>query len=149
MILIDTNALIVLLVGLIDVRLIKSHRRTKFYEAKDFYDLINVIGSLETLVVLPNVWTETDNLLNNFPGDKYSYINTITNLIKSTSEKFIDSLKATECDCFYDLGLTDSLLLEYSKQCKLLVTSDSQLSDYAIAYGVQVYDMVKNRNNRV
>ncbi|MBS4029161.1 MAG: hypothetical protein KGZ58_11080, partial [Ignavibacteriales bacterium] len=69
--------------------------------------------------------------------------------IKSSSEKYITSLTATKCDGFYELGITDSLLLEYSKECELLVTADSKLSDYANAYGVSVYDMVKSRNERM
>ena len=47
-----------------------------------------------------------------------------------------------------DLGITDTLLLQVAKQCQLLITNDSRLSDYAIANGVLVYDMVKERNNR-
>lgn len=150
MILIDANALTVLLVGLVDTKLIGRHNRTSIYQEQDYYDLLTVIESLDKLIVLPNVWTEVDNLLNDFSGNhKYEYILQITDTIKSTSEKYIVSLKATESDCFFDLGLTDSLLLEYSKECKLLVTADSKLSDYANAYGVLVYDMVKSRNQRM
>ena len=57
----------------------------------------------------------------------------ITNTINSTTEKFLESKNAVKSISFYDLGLTDSLLLEYSKDCELLITSDSNLSDYAIA----------------
>lgn len=150
MILIDANALTVLLVGLVDVKLIGRHNRTSIYQEQDYYDLLAIIESFDKLIVLPNVWTEVDNLLNDFSGNhKYEYILQITDTIKSTSEKYITSSKATESDCFFDLGLTDSLLLEYSKECKLLVTADSKLSDYAKAYGVLVYDMVKSRNDRI
>ncbi len=150
MILIDANALTILLVGLVDINLIGKHNRTSIYQQQDYYDLVTIIESIDKLIVLPNVWTEVDNLLNGFSGShKYEYLLHITGTIKSTSEKYISSLKATESDCFFDLGLTDSLLLEYSKECKLLITADSKLSDYANAYGVLVYDMVKNRNERI
>lgn len=150
MILIDANALAILLVGLVDTNLIGRHNRTSLYLEQDYYDLLEIIESFDNLIVLPNVWTEVDNILNDFSGNhKYEYILQITSTIKSTSEKYITSLKATECDCFFDLGLTDSLLLEYSKECKLLVTGDSKLSDYANGYGVLVYDMVKIRNERI
>lgn len=150
MILIDANALTILLVGLVDVKLIGHHKRTSIYQEQDYYDLLAIIESFDRLIVLPNVWTEVDNLLNDFSGNhKYEYILKVTNIIKSASEKYISSLKATESDCFFDLGLTDSLILEYSKECKLLVTADSKLSDYANAYGVLVYDMVKSRNERI
>lgn len=150
MILIDTNALVILLVGLIDPRLFKHHNRTSIYDEQDFYDLLAQIGTFNNLVVLPNVWTEADNLLNNFSGRyKDRYVEEITKTIKASTEKFLASATATESISFFDLGLTDSLLLEYAKECKLLITSDSSLSDYAVGYGIQVYDMVKSRNQRL
>jgi len=148
--LIDTNSLIVLLIGLIDPKLIETHKRTSIYEEQDFIDLLAFIGEFEELVVLPNVWTELDNLLNNFRGEyRITYIEKIASVIKSTSEKFLESKNALNSIGFFDLGLTDSLLLEYSKECELLITSDSSLSDYAIASGIQVYDLVRNRNERI
>ena len=148
--LIDTNALIILILGLMDPKLIQTHKRTSIYEEQDFHDLVSLIGNIESLVVLPNVWTEVDNLLNNFTrGHKERYIDQITRSIKLATEKFINSKTGTESYGFYDLGLTDSLLLEYSKECELLITSDSKLSYYAISSGVIVYDLVKNRNERL
>jgi hypothetical protein len=150
MILIDTNALVVLLVGLMDTNLIGKHKRTSIYEEQDFIDLISIIGNLDKLIVLPNVWTETDNLLNNFGGEqKYLYITKTIETMRMSTEKFVDSIKGVENHTFYDLGLTDSLLLQYAQDCELLITSDSALSDYAIANSIRVYDMVKNRNERL
>ncbi len=80
---------------------------------------------------------------------KYEYIQRITKSIKATAEIYILSQTATQSDSFSDLGITDSLLLELSKECRLLITADSKLSDYAAAYGVLVYDIVKNRNERL
>jgi hypothetical protein len=150
MILIDTNALVVLLIGLMDSKLIAKHKRTSIYEEQDFYDLLSAIGSLDKLVVLPNVWTEVDNLLNGFARElKYPYISKTIETMKATSETFIASLNGAESSNFIDLGLTDSLLLGYAKECDFLVTSDSSLSDYAVAHGIRVFDVVKNRNDRL
>ncbi len=150
MILIDTNALVLLIVGLIDNDLIGKHKRTSIYDVEDFYLLIQMIGDLNQLVVLPNIWTEVDNLLNNFSGlYKHPYVEKITEIIRVTSEKYLDSVSGTEIHSFYELGLTDSLILEYAKECKFLITSDSKLSDYATAYGIKVYDIVKQKNIRL
>jgi len=150
MILIDANALIILILGLINPKLIQKHKRTSIYEKEDFEILLSEIEDLERLVVLPNVWTEVDNLLNNYAGHyKYQYIKQLTKTIELTTEKFIKSIDAINSDGFYDLGLTDSLILEYSKECEVLITSDSSLSDYAIANGVKVFDLVKSRNERI
>lgn len=148
--LIDTNSLLIFIVGLINPKLINTHKRTSIYEEQDFYDLASVINDTKSLVILPNVWTEVDNLLNNFnKGYKVKYVKQVTVPIKSTSEKFLESKIAIESSAFYDLGITDSLLLECSKKCELLITSDSMLSDYALANGIKIYDLVKNRNKRL
>lgn len=150
MIFIDTNALVVLLVGLIDPHLFRNHKRTSIYDEDDFTDLLRTIRSLNQIVTLPNIWTEVDNLLNNFSGNyKYAYIQEITKTIKETTENYLASEIGTSSPHFQELGLTDSLILEFAKECKLLITSDSKLSDHAIAYGIPVYDLVKVKNERL
>ncbi len=150
MILIDSNSLIVLLLGFIDPRQINKHKKTSIYVESDFYDLLNVIGNIDRLVVLPNIWTEVDNILNRLGGDlKFKYVQKIIETIKATSERYLSSIKGAENPYYYDLGLTDSLILECAKDCSLLVTSDSKLSDIARANGIYVYDMVMARNEKI
>lgn len=147
MYIIDTNALVLLLIGIIDESLISTHKRTSIYDVDDFIELSNFIDKIENLIVLPNVWTEVDNLLNDFNGNyKYSYLVEITKAIKSSSEQYLSSLEAIDHDFFFDLGITDCLLLTIAKQNKYLITSDSKLSDYATSLGIQVYDLVKIKN---
>jgi hypothetical protein len=50
---------------------------------------------------------------------------------------------------FFELGLTDSGVLEICKECDFLITGDSKLADYASAFGIQVVDLVKIRNTRL
>jgi hypothetical protein len=148
--LIDANSLIILLVGLIEPKLIGRHRRTSIYTEDDFITLTDVIGDFNNLVVLPNVWTEVDNLLNDFSGEyKYPYIKKFTELVKVTSERHLSSIDGCNSMTFFDLGLTDSLLVELSKQCDMLITCDSSLSDYASANGVNVFDLVRYRNSNL
>ena len=91
MIIVDSNALIVLLIGIIDPKLFKTHNTTSIYDEDDFNDLLNVIEDFKEIIVLPNIWTEVDNLLNSFGGNyRYQYIQKITEMIKITSEKYID-----------------------------------------------------------
>jgi hypothetical protein len=101
MILVDSNALIVLLIGLIDPKLFKTHKATSIYDEDDFNDLLNVIGDLNQILVLSNIWTEVDNLLNTFGGNyKYSYIQKIREVIKITSENYIESKKGCNLKVF-------------------------------------------------
>jgi hypothetical protein len=139
---IDANSLLVLILGLMRPSLIGTHEKTSIYDEEDFTNLLTVIEKFETLVVLPNIWTEVDNLLNRFNrGDKELYVKKIIQTIKDTSEKYLASSTVDGKFEFYDLGLTDTLILEHGKNCDLLITSDSTLSDYARAYGIKVFDM--------
>ena len=150
MILIDANSLVVLLIGAIDPKLIASHKRTSIYEEEDYANLLAIIGSLDKLIVLPNIWTKVDNLLNSFSGNhKWKYVQAFKRLIQLTSEQYIKSSTAAENIHFSEIGLTDSLILELGKECELLITSDSKLSDFAKAEGIKVYDLVEIRNNRL
>lgn len=86
--------------------------------------------------------------MNNFSGErKYLYVKKITELIKTSTEQYLQSELATQENYFISLGITDSLIIKLGKECKILITSDSQLSDYAIANGIEVYDMKKVKNN--
>lgn len=150
MIFVDTNALIVLVVGLIDTSLISSHRRTSIYEKVDFDNLVILIGDLDRIVTTPNILTEVDNLLNNFQkGHRWSYFQVMKELISRSTEKFIQSKLCLESSVFIELGLTDSGVLEICKECDFLVTGDSKLADYAAAFGIKVVDLVKIRNQRI
>lgn len=147
--LIDTNALILLIVGIVDIRQIKTHKRLSIYDEEDFNNLLLVVEDLNQLIVLPNVWTEVDNLLNSFTGNlKSQYILRVTELIKKSTEKYIETIEATQQYTFFDLGITDSLLLYYADNCEILITSDPRLSDYAVSRGIKVYDLVLERNKR-
>ena len=147
MIVIDSNSLIVLILGLINPKLINKHKKTSIYEEKDFYNLLNIIGELSNLIILPNIWTEVDNLLNRLSGSyKYAYVSTLVEVLKVSSKKYIASSLGVKRDYFQQIGLTDSLILELAKECKFIITSDSQLSDFAMANGIAVYDMIKIRN---
>lgn len=150
MILIDSNSLLVLILGFINPSLINKHSKTSIYDENDFYILLDVIKDVKSLVVLPNIWTEVDNLLNKFNGQyKTLYVQKIIQTIKDTSEKYIESQSIENNYAFYDLGLTDTLILEHAKECKMLITSDSQLSDYARANGTVVFDLKELKNESI
>ncbi|MEB2776751.1 PIN domain-containing protein [Algoriphagus sp. NG3] len=150
MIFIDTNALILLVVGLIDKSLISTHKRTSIFESIDFENLTFLIGSLERILTTPNVLTEVDNLLNNFQkGHRWTYYQVLKELISKSTERFIESKSNLESQAFFDLGLTDSGVLEICKECDFLITGDSKLADYANAYGIKVIDLKKIRNDRL
>ncbi|MEM9832880.1 MAG: hypothetical protein AAF944_19765 [Bacteroidota bacterium] len=148
MILIDTNALTLLIVGLIDSNQIGKHHRTSIYTEKDFHKLLRVIQDFSNLLILPNIWTETDNLLNNFltRNFRWPYAETLKEIVSKTTEKYLSSESGINSDFFVNTGLTDSLIVELGKSCEMVITADSKLSDLIQAHGIAVYDLVKEKN---
>ncbi len=151
-ILIDTNALIVYLLGLMDPDIIKTHKRTQIYEPEDFFFLANIIQDPSNILVTPNTITETDNLLNNFSGErKYTYILAIAEMIRTASEHYIQSNRVIEAPHFISHGITDIalILLAQQQEVALFITADSKLGDLAKAHSINVLDLVEYRNSRV
>lgn len=149
MILIDSNALIILLLGLIDKNLIGSHKTSSIYTQDDFEQLVSVIQDFRKLIVLPQVWAEADNLLNNFKGNyKYSYLLQLKRLIEQSTERHIATKALMESNYLWEVGITDALILEVAKDCDYVITSDSHLSDILEANRIPVYDMVRVRNEK-
>lgn len=150
-IIIDTNCLIVYVLGFINPALINTNKNTSIYDETDFPLLLKLIKSPDNLLILPNIWTEVDNLLNRSltGNNKYLYINRIRTIMNDNVEKYIESIEATKNVNFYQLGITDTLILEEAKNCQLLITSDGDLSDRASAQGIKVFDLSKYKNEQI
>lgn len=152
MLVIDTNALVVLLVGLVSPQQVGIHKRTTLFSKEDFDRLIHVINDFSQLIILPNVWTEVDNILNeSFKYEyKQKYIQNFRYITLNSTEKYLSTISITDKHEFSVLGVTDTLLLTLASETKnRLITSDSALSDHALSQGIEVYDMKAEANRRL
>ncbi|MFP4095553.1 MAG: hypothetical protein ACLFUB_13780 [Cyclobacteriaceae bacterium] len=70
----------------------------------------------------------------------------LKSLAQLTTEEFLSSEAGINSSFFIQLGLTDALIVALGKNCDLLITADSALSDIALANGIKVYDLVQIRN---
>jgi rRNA maturation endonuclease Nob1 len=139
---IDTNALVLLIVGLIDKNLISRHKRTSGFDKKDFDNLRLIARKPSDIIVPNNVWTEVDNLLNGFRGiHKSEYYLLLKKLIQETTEEYIASVDLVNKDSFQTVGITDSILLELSLATQHLITSDYELTNIARSKRVKVYNL--------
>jgi len=147
MILIDTNALIILIMGRINPKLINNHRRTSIYDEQDYYNLIEFVKDVNRIITLPNILTEVDNLLNSDLGKyHYEYTKVFLEFLQQSNEKYFETKKIIESQHFLNLGLTDSAIIEVAKDCEFLITADSELSDFAKANSINVIDLVEIKN---
>ena len=144
-IILDTNVFLLYLIGRIAPHKIKTHKRTSIYAVEDYNFLIstvNNIGSDLELIICPNITTEVDNLLNNtFQGyDKEKYVYLSKEIYKKSVEVYIKTIESIEQYTYYDLGITDSVILLMAKNCDLLISGDSKLCDYARSMDIPLLD---------
>ena len=123
---IDTNLLVLLVVGETDRDMISKHRRTRAYRVQDYELLLRLINETDHQVfVTPNTLTEASNLLAQHEDPERSRIfGVLQALIERTEETVVESKVAARNSNFKRLGLTDAALLEVVSASNPLVTVD-------------------------
>ncbi len=126
---IDTNLLVLLVVGETDKALISKHRRTRAYRVQDYERLVRLINEADHQVfVTPNTLTETSNLLaQRREPERSRLFGVLQALIGTAEETVVESKVATRNSHFKRLGLTDAVLLEVVSASNPLVTVDLDL----------------------
>ncbi|MFZ5450700.1 MAG: PIN domain-containing protein [Thermodesulfobacteriota bacterium] len=134
---IDTNLLLLFVVGITNRNLITRHKRLKEFCLEDYDLLCQVIKSSFEVLVTPNTLTETSNLLGyiNEPA-RTQLFETFHSFIQSTQEEYIDSRIASNAMEFLRLGLTDSGLLEITNESRSILTTDLDLYLSALSRGL-------------
>jgi len=146
---IDTNLLLLLVVGLASKRLIKDrkHKRLQQYGADDYDKLAEVAGKVRDIIVTPSVLTEVCNLApHGIHEPLRSRILLIIaqlvrgfneNLIRCLNEKYTPSRDVVTDDNFLKLGLTDCAWLLTMDTKTILLTDDKDLYNAAMARGLK------------
>lgn len=124
----DSNLLVLFIVGVTDRALIGRHKRLKAFSVEDFDLLSAVIARAPSVLVTPNGLTETSNLLRQIDEPaKGRLIETFRTVVLKVGEEYITSRSAVAVREFARLGLTDAGLLEAMRETHLLLTADLDL----------------------
>ena len=136
---IDTNLLVLLVVGSVGRELIEKHRRLREYSAEDYEILIDLLDRVERVFVTPNTLTETSNLLaQHAEPERSRFFDRLRFVIHESEEIVVASAVASSNSAFNRLGLTDAALLEVVTPETPLVTVDLDLYLAANASGQEV-----------
>jgi len=134
---IDTNLLLVYLVGCIDPQLITKFNKTNSrYCVEDFKILDDLVGNFKKFVTTPNILTEVSNLgghLKDNAKDKFFAL--LAQFIQQTPEKYIQSSEISKDELFIKFGITDRGLLELARTEHLIITDDFRLCSFCIKQG--------------
>ena len=110
---IDSNLLVLLVVGSVGRELISKHRRLREYTAEDYEILLNLLSPVDRIYVTPNTLTETSNLLSQHGEPERSrFLDRLRLIIHESEELVVASSEASDNSAFSRLGLTDAALLE-------------------------------------
>ena len=131
---IDSNLLVLLIVGSVGKDLIAKHRRLRQFSAADYDTLADMISKVDRVFVTPNTLTETSNLLaQHRDPERLRFFDKLRFVIEESKEVVVASKTASRNDSFHRLGLTDAALLEAVTEERPLITVDLDLYLAAIA----------------
>ena len=134
----DTNLLLLLLVGSTSKEYISKHRRLGAYSEKEYELLIKILPHESNIFVTPNILTETSNLIGYIAEPARTKIfNFFSEYIESANERYCESRQAITRKEFIRLGLTDSVLLHEMTDSFILLTADLDLYLAAINEGYE------------
>jgi rRNA-processing protein FCF1 len=129
--LIDSNLLLLLFVGLYDRARIEKFKRTSQFTIEDFQLLLTFIRRFKLVVTTPSILTEVSNLLGQLSGNlKASLYEHFAEAIKSLYEHYTPSHELGSEKTFPVFGLTDTAILEAARDKYLVLTDDFRLSQY-------------------
>ena len=132
----DTNLLVLLVVGSESRELIPKHGRLEHYSTEDYDILSELLEDADDLYVTPNTLTETSNLLGQHGEPERSLLmKRLQYLIHGSREIIVASAEASSNAKFERLGLTDAALLEIVTTDIPLLTVDLDLYLAAIESG--------------
>lgn len=126
--LIDTNLLLLYVVGTASRHYISTHKRLTSFLSKDFDVLLDLMKKAKTVLVTPNTLTETSNLAMQIPNPARTHIaSVLRDVIHMAAELYVPSKTASARQEFVRLGMTDSALLEALTTDVALLTVDLDL----------------------
>ena len=125
---VDSNLLVLYVIGNVDRNLIGRHRRVKHFGVQDFDRLSVLLEQAEAVFVTPNTLTEASNLLNlGRDRERERVFKGLRELIEGSIEVVVPSVDGARRSEFDRLGLTDSVLLESISAERPLLTADVEL----------------------
>ncbi|HJU17731.1 MAG TPA: PIN domain-containing protein [Stellaceae bacterium] len=144
---IDTNLMLLLVVGSASKDYIAKHKRLKDdYTEDDFDMLVLLIAQFSEIVLLPHTLTEVSNFVRQIGNPARAKIHTaLRNLIMTAPELPLHSASGAQREEFNELGLTDAVILHLCTMSingisPTLITADSRLADSAHSLGYSVID---------
>lgn len=127
-VLLDTNLLVLLVVGVYDKALIREHKRTKNFMPEDFDLLERELGGFEAIWVTSHCLAEASNLLKQTDSSRVSGLLTcLARITENAKESHIQKSAVFGNTNAFRLGVTDAGIVIKSKRVNCVLTVDFDL----------------------
>jgi rRNA-processing protein FCF1 len=150
-IIVDTNLLILYIVGFYNIDYIERFARVKNkkYSKEDFGALARLISLFKVIFVTPQILAELSNLSfkneknRDFEDDNFNgYLVEVIRIITGAKENFSPKEKLMDIAQFCKFGFTDISILDLAQQERLpVITDDLRLHHLLINLGVDSLNM--------
>jgi hypothetical protein len=122
---IDTNLLLLLVVGLYDRNFINKFKRVSAYNIEDFETLRKFTSKFKIIIITPHILAELSNLSFNIEGKrlkKYFYF--FSNILYPYKEVYLHKNILLNLELAGKIGITDCGIIETAKRHKCLAITD-------------------------
>lgn len=145
LVLVDTNLLLLMIVGRTDRSYLLSHKRTQDYDGIDADFIETVVAGYDGIVTTPHVLSETSGLLRQIRNPARDRIQrTFRDFILSCEERQLASAECCLHDEYIALGLTDAAILVACESSATLadagrielLTTDEPMYNRALSLGL-------------
>jgi hypothetical protein len=136
----DSNLLLLLVIGTMDRTLIKQFKRTHQFSLPDFDALREIVSRAKVVITTPHILTEVSNLANSLREDQKGFFAEIFQaFIKELEERFT-AATVLSSDALFRFGIADvSALREASST--LVLTQDGRFAAQIFAAGGLALDL--------
>lgn len=135
---IDTNLLLVLLVGALDPGQVGRFKRTKAYSRNDYELLLAFIGEFERMLTTPSILTEVSNLAGQLaePLRQRAFLTLRALTNETLDEQFRPSRELMLDPSFPVLGLADASVIAAADTTVTVLTDDFPLYQRLSSAGI-------------
>jgi hypothetical protein len=122
--LIDTNLLVLFIVGSVNLNRVENFKRTRKYNRADFILLLRVIDKFKDLYTLAHVMAEVSNLTDLTGQERIKARQILKSLLTIMEEPVIASLQAAQSSSYGGHGLVDAAIASLASVNKCTVLTD-------------------------